>query len=113
MSKNNFTTEHQGRAASGTGSSCNLKIENKVARVKLNIFNFIFSCQETVRKIVKYSVCIEYEKSWKYIFHLLQDLQGIILEPSRQIAIKLCEAMTFRGTLCKNIARTKIYPASD
>ena len=33
-----------------------------------------------MKQTVKHSVWIEYEKSWKHLFHLLQVLQGIILE---------------------------------
>ena len=42
--------------------------------------------------------------------HLLQVLQGIILELSHQITIGLCETMTFCGTLRKNIAGIKMQP---
>ena len=57
-----------------------------VARVKFNIFIFIFSCQGTMKQRVKHSVQIEYENSWRHLFHLLQVLQGIISELSGQIS---------------------------
>ena len=76
------------------------------------ILLFLRSNSLTVKKLqtktVKHSDWIEYEKSWKYLFHLLQALQGIILKLFCQITIRLCEAMTFCGTFCKNVARTKI-----
>ena len=66
-----------------------------------------------MKQTVKYSLRIEYEKSWKYLFHLLRVPQGVILELSHQITIRLCEVMNFCGTFCKNIARIKIYRASS
>ena len=68
----------------------------------------MFSCQRTIKQTVKHSVLIECEKSWKHLPHLLQVLQGIILELSRQIASGLRETMTFCGTFRKNIAGIKI-----
>ena len=61
-----------------------------------------------MKQTVKYSLRIEYEKSWKYLFHLLRVPQGVILELSHQITIRLCEVMNFCGTFCKNIARINI-----
>ena len=60
-----------------------------------------------MKQTVKHSIWIEHEKSWEHLFHLLQVLQGIILE-IYQIRIGLCEAMTFRRIFCKNIARIQI-----
>ena len=56
--------EHQGRAASGTESGCNVKNLKR----RFNIFMFIFSYQGTRKQTVKHSVRMEYEKSWKYIY---------------------------------------------
>ena len=78
------------------------------ARIKFNILIFIFFLSKTMKQTVKHSLRIEYEKSWKYLFHLLRVLQGIILELSRQITNRLCEVMNFCGTFCENIARIEI-----
>ena len=84
-----------------------LKFKFKVARVKFNIFIFIFSYQGTMKQTVKHSVWIEYEKSWKHLFHLLQVLQAIILEIC-EIPPNNNRTMTFCGTFRKNIARIKV-----
>ena len=43
-----------------------------------------------MKQKVKHSARIEYEQFWKHLLHLLQVLQGVILELSHQITIELC-----------------------
>ena len=48
-----------------------------VVEEKLDIFIFIFFCLEAMKQMkqtVKYSAGIEEEKSWKYLFQLVQVL---------------------------------------